>query len=180
MIRNGIHPTAVIDVLGEVAIPESTVLEPNAVIYVGANGRLTLGERNILYPLASIRIDQGEMRTGSDVSFGPGVMVYEPRAGLEIGNHCMIGGGTAICGVNHGAERVDIAMRYQPFAARKIVIEDDVWLGMRVIVMPGITIGRGAIVGAGSVITRDIPPFAVAWGTPCTVHRMREPSASQA
>lgn len=173
MIRTGIHATATVDVLGHAVIPNTTVLEPQAVIYVGAEGRLDLGEKNILYPHCSIRIDQGWMRTGSEVSFGPGVMIYEPRAGLEIGDNCMIAGGTAMCGVEHGAERSDVPMRHQAMHAAKIVIENDVWIGMRVVVMPGVTIGAHSIVGAGSVVTRNIPAWSVAWGIPCEVKQTR-------
>lgn len=177
MIRTGIHPSAVIDVLGQAAIPDTTVLEPQAVIYVGAQGRLNLGDRNTFYPHASIRIDKGWMTTGTDVSFGPSVIIYEPRDGLEIGNHCLIAGGVAICGVEHGSERTDVPMRAQRAKAAKIVIEDDVWLGMRVVITPGVRIGQGCIIGAGSVVTRDIPPFSVAWGTPCEVRRTRKSEA---
>ena len=175
MIRLGIHPSAIVDVLGEADIPDTTIMEPLAVITIGSEGRLSLGEKNTLYPHVSIRIDKGWMRTGNEVSFGPSVSIYEPRAGLEIGNSCMIAGGVTICGVSHGAERIDIPMREQVATAGKIVLEDDVWLGMRVIVMPGVTIGRGSIIGAGSIVTRDIPAYAVAWGSPCAVQRYRTP-----
>ena len=173
MIRKGIHASAVVDVLGKAVLPETTILEPQAVIFVGPQGMLELGEKNILYPHCSIRIDQGWMRTGAEVSFGPGVIIYEPRAGLEIGNHCMIAGGTAICGVQHGMQSLDIPMRHQATQAGKIVIEDDVWIGMRVVIMPGVTIGRQSIIGAGSLVTRDVPPRSIAWGTPCEVRQTR-------
>lgn len=172
MIRKGIHPSAVVDVEGPCIIPDSTIMEPLAVIFVGPHGRLTLGERNTLYPHVSIRIDKGWMTTGEEVSFGPGVLIYEPRAGLTIGNHCLIAGGVKICGVQHGRAG-DIPMRHQPAEAAPIVIEDDCWLGMGVIVMPGVTIGRGSVIGAGSVVTKDIPPGSVAWGSPCTVRKDR-------
>ena len=173
MIRKGIHATAVIDVQGKAILPETTVMEPQAVIFVGPDGTIELGEQNTLYPQCSIRIDKGWMRTGVEVSFGPGVMIYEPRGGLEIGDHCMIAAGTAICGVQHGAERLDIPMRHQPPQVGKIVIEDDVWIGMRVVIFPGVTIGRHSIIGAGSVVTRDIPPRSIAWGSPCEVRQTR-------
>ena len=173
MIRLGKHPSAVVDVLGHAHIPSTTVLEPLAVIYVGASGRLDLGARGIHYPHSSIRIDQGWMTTGEDVSFGPGCHVYEPRAGLRIGNNCLIGGGSLICGVNHGFERLDIPIREQPTESRPITIGDNVWLGMGTIVLPGVSIGRGAVIGAGSVVTKDIPPQTVAVGTPCAVTRAR-------
>jgi len=173
MIRRGIHPSAVVDIEGDAVIPDTTILEPLAVIFVGSRGRIKLGDKNTLYPHVSIRIDQGWMETGDEVSFGPGVAIYEPRAGLVIGNHCLIAGGTMICGVRHGLAMKGVPMRHQPAEAAKIVIEDDVWLGMGVIVTPGVTIGRGAVIGAGSVVTRDIPAGAVAFGNPCRVQRDR-------
>ena len=57
---------------------------------------------------------------------------------------------------------------------RPVVIEDYAWIGMRSIILKGVTIGRGAIVGAGSVVTRDIPPFAVACGSPARVVKIQE------
>jgi galactoside O-acetyltransferase len=62
--------------------------------------------------------------------------------------------------------RVDFRRFSEP-----IVIEDKVWIGSNVVVLPGVTIGYGAVIGAGSVVTRDIPPMTVAVGTPCRVVR---------
>jgi len=173
MIRDGIHPTAVVDIAGGETLPPSTVVEPLAVVYVGRNGRLLLGDKNILYPHTSIRIDRGFMETGREVSFGPGCHIYEPRAGLVIGDYCMIGGGTLICGVNHGAESTETPMRHQPAVAAPIRIEEDVWIGMAAVILPGVRIGRGAVIGAGSVVVHDVPAYAVGAGVPFTVQRLR-------
>lgn len=54
-----------------------------------------------------------------------------------------------------------------------MVIEDDVWMGARCMVMPGVTIGRGSIIAAGAVVTKDIPPYSVAAGVPAKVVRSR-------
>ena len=56
---------------------------------------------------------------------------------------------------------------------KPIVIEDDVWIGRRVIILPGVTIGRGSVIGAGAVVAKDIPPYSVAVGNPCKVVRNR-------
>ncbi|MCB1723866.1 MAG: acyltransferase [Gammaproteobacteria bacterium] len=169
MITIGIHSSAVVENHGELVMPDTTVVEPNAVIFIGERGRLELGQRNILYPNVTLRIDIGWMRTGEDVSFGPGVQIYEPRAGLEIGDHCMIGGGCMLCGVNHGRTPDAGPMRFQAFDALPIRIGANVWLGMGVIVLPGVTIGDNAVIGAGSLVTRDIPDGVVAFGSPCRV-----------
>ncbi len=174
MIRKGIHPSAVVERFGTVLIPDSTIIEPLAVVYIGERGRLSLGEMNTIYPGATIRIDQGWMETGSEVSFGSGCHIYEPRAGLSIGEHSMIGGGVLICGVNHGHSDRGIPMRQQPFEAAPIVIGRDVWVGMGAIILPGVTLGDGSIIAAGAVVTSDVPPGAVVSGIPARLAKYRE------
>ena len=155
-------------------MPESTIIEPLVTIYGGPDAVLSFGEMNIIYPSSSIRIDKGRMETGREVSFGPGCHIYEPRGGLIIGDYTMIAGGTMICGVEHGHTRLDIPMRKQPPTSEKIIIEEDVWIGMGTTVASGVTIGRSTIIGAGSVVTSDIPPYSVAFGVPCKVVRKRK------
>jgi acetyltransferase-like isoleucine patch superfamily enzyme len=54
-----------------------------------------------------------------------------------------------------------------------VVIGNDVWIGTHAVIMPGITIGDGAVVGAGSIVTKDVPPLAVVVGTPARILRQR-------
>ena len=88
---------------------------------------------------------------------------------IRIGNEVMIGPSVTLTTTGHPVHpdlRVDFRRFSQP-----IVIEDKAWIGSNVVVLPGVTIGYGAVVGAGSVVTRDIPPMTVAVGTPCRVLR---------
>lgn len=55
----------------------------------------------------------------------------------------------------------------------KVVLEDDVWIGYRAIILPGVTIHKGAVVGAGAVVTKDVEPFAVVGGVPAKVIKYR-------
>ena len=57
---------------------------------------------------------------------------------------------------------------------KKIIIEDDVWLGSRVIVLPGVTIGKGSIIGAGTVLTKSVPPYSIVAGNPGKIVRNRK------
>lgn len=174
MIRKGIHTSSVVESFGQMFLPESTIIEPLAVVYIGERGRLALGEMNIIYPGATFRIDQGWMETGREVSFGSGCHIYEPRAGLVIGDHCMIGGGVMICGVNHGYASMDVPMRHQPAESAPIIIGRDVWIGMGAIILPGVKLGDGSIVGAGAVVTSDVAPGAVVSGIPARIAKHRE------
>jgi maltose O-acetyltransferase len=56
---------------------------------------------------------------------------------------------------------------------KKVIIEDDVWIGIRVIIMPGVTIGHGSIIGAGSVVTKDVPAYAIVGGAPAGIIKYR-------
>jgi acetyltransferase-like isoleucine patch superfamily enzyme len=78
---------------------------------------------------------------------------------------------------NHVFERIDIPIRKQGHAGGDIVIEDDVWIGARVILLAGVSIGRGAIVAAGAVVTKSVPPYAIVGGIPARLIKMRPDSA---
>jgi maltose O-acetyltransferase len=109
---------------------------------------------------------------GHDVSINHHVNLSGP-GGLDIGNFVMIGSNCNILTSNHNFDRYDLAMIYQGTKLDKVVIEDDVWLGTNVVVLPGVRIGRGAIIGAGAVVTKDIPEYAIAGGVPAKVLKFR-------
>lgn len=92
-----------------------------------------------------------------------------------IGDHVMMGEDCTVITRNHKHDRTDIPMMEQGFEAEKTVyIGNDVWIGDRVILMPGVHIGDGCIIGAGAVVTHDIPPYCVAAGIPAKVIKNRK------
>ena len=94
---------------------------------------------------------------------------------VHIGANVMMAPECVFYTVNHSACRSDVPMRLQgETAPQPITIGNDVWLGRRVMVLPGVHIGDGCIIGAGAVVTQDIPPFAIAGGVPARVIRFRE------
>jgi maltose O-acetyltransferase len=87
----------------------------------------------------------------------------------------MIAPDVIVVGQLHGADRTDIPMVDQGrYTKEPTVVEDDVWLGARAVVMPGIRIGTGAIVGAGAVVTRDVAPYSVVGGVPARQLKTRD------
>lgn len=93
---------------------------------------------------------------------------------VTIGKDVMMGQEVIIYTTRHNDDRVDVPMRAQGMKdVVPVVIGDDVWIGSRVIILPGVTIGRGCIIGAGAVVTRDIPEFSVVAGVPAKVIRVR-------
>lgn len=93
-------------------------------------------------------LDCNEVRIGNHVMLGPGVQIYTPAHVLQAEAR------------NQGWEQ-----------AKAIIIEDNVWLGGSAILLPGVRIGRNAVVGAGAVVTHDVPPNTVAAGNPARVIR---------
>ena len=104
---------------------------------------------------------------------GIGKDTYVP-SDVTIGKYCMLGPEIVFYTNNHNTDRIDIPMCQQGFKSpRPIVIEDDCWIGRRVIILPGVTIGRGSIIGAGAVVSKSIPPYSVAVGNPARVVKSR-------
>jgi acetyltransferase-like isoleucine patch superfamily enzyme len=93
--------------------------------------------------------------------------------GVIIGDNVLFGQRVSIHAENHKFDRLDIPVREQGVSHAGVRIEDDCWIGSHSVVLDGITIGRGAIVVAGSVVSRDIPPGAVVSGVPARLMRMR-------
>lgn len=91
-----------------------------------------------------------------------------------IGDYVMMGEDCTIITRNHCYERKDIPMMHQGFAQEQPVhIGNDVWIGDRVTILPGVHIGDGSILGAGAVVTHDVPPYAIVGGIPAKVLRFR-------
>lgn len=162
---------------GRLHLPATTIIEAGSVLILREGTEVILGERNTVYPNCTFRVAKGYLHCGNDVSFGPGVQIYEPRAGLEIGDNCLIAAGVLMCGVTHQFDRTDVPIRNQPTREMKIVIGDNVWLGMGAVIFPGVSIGSGTIIGAGSLVTKDIPENVIAYGQPCKVVRARHEKA---
>jgi acetyltransferase-like isoleucine patch superfamily enzyme len=102
-----------------------------------------------------------------------------PGERIVIGNYCSIADRVII--LTGGARRTDLAALY-PFDVTRSYrgtpntrIDNDVWIGTAAIIIRGAHIGNGAVVAAGAVVTRDVPPFAVAAGNPATIKRHRFP-----
>ena len=103
---------------------------------------------------------------GSNVTINFNVTILDIRK-VTIGDHTMIGPGTLITSVGHPLSPKG-RREYEAYA-KPVTIENDVWIGGNVVILPGITIGKGSVIGAGSVVTKDIPPFSVAVGSPARV-----------
>ena len=93
---------------------------------------------------------------------------------IVIGSHVMLGRQTHIFAANHTFDRKDVSMNMQREVHRKrIIIEDDCWIGLRVIILPGKIIRKGSIIGAGAVVTKNFEEYSVIGGNPAKLIRKR-------
>jgi acetyltransferase-like isoleucine patch superfamily enzyme len=90
--------------------------------------------------------------------------------GITIGDRVMIGSHAAISSVTHDYAADDM---YESVVTKPISIGNDVWIGTHALVLPGVTVGDGAVIGAGAVVTRDVPPGTIVAGVPARVIRER-------
>ncbi|MEA5551758.1 DapH/DapD/GlmU-related protein [Anabaena cylindrica UHCC 0172] len=126
-------------------------------------------ERNVLIGA----LNKTEIKIGQDTFIGPGVCIAGP-GNIKIGKYCLIAAHTGIYANNHNFTDPIEPIKYQGITRKGIVIEDDCWLGHGVKVLDGVTIGKGSVIGAGAVVTKDIPPFSVAVGIPARVIKNRD------
>ncbi len=116
--------------------------------------------------------DGRNIRIGDHSGLGVNSRLYGP---VTLGNHVMMGPDVIIVTSNHRSDRLDIPMTEQGGTGPDpVVIGDDVWIGARAIILPGVRIGHGAVVGAGSVVTKDIQPYAIVGGNPAKLIRYRD------
>ncbi len=95
---------------------------------------------------------------------------------IRLGNNVRMGKNILITDNSHGSSdlsMLDIPPNFRPLVSKgPVIIDDNVWIGAKSCIMPGVHIGKGAIIGAGSVVTKDIPAAAIAAGTPARVIRI--------
>jgi putative colanic acid biosynthesis acetyltransferase WcaF len=107
-------------------------------------------------------------QAGNDIAIGPDVVFYN-LGGVKLGSRVVISQNAYLCGGTH-----DYTISTYPLITKPIVIEDDVWVCAGAFLGPGITIGQGAVVGARSVVTKDVPPWKVVAGNPARVIKDRK------
>jgi len=114
----------------------------------------------------------GAIKTAPRVFIGPYATIYG-HGGVEIGEWSLISMHATILSSNHTIPAMDRCMRWEPDILLPTKIGRDVWIGASAVILGGVTIGDGAVVAAGSVVTKDIESGSIVAGNPAKVLRMR-------
>lgn len=115
----------------------------------------------------------GTIQIGRRTYIGPNVCIAGP-GDVSIGEDCLIASNVGIYANNHTYSDRSVPINQQGVTARGIKVGDDCWLGSGVKILDGVTIGRGCVVGAGAVVTKDLPSYSIAVGVPATVIAHRD------
>ncbi len=147
------------------------VFEPGVLVFHPEN--ITLGRNVYVGHYAILKgYYRNEMVIGDQTWIGQQCF-FHSAGGLTIGARVGVGPGVKIITSVHTEAGRGLPVLFSPVEMAPVVIEDDVDLGVNSVILPGVTVGRGAIVGAGAVVNRDVPPYAVVAGVPAKVLRER-------
>jgi acetyltransferase-like isoleucine patch superfamily enzyme len=135
---------------------------------------IELGPGSILEHGVFIR-PPGRVKIGADTFIGRGCELWaHERATITVGDHTLFGPGVLVTTLGHDYGLMDMPVEVQP-----IVVGSQVWVGARAVILPGVTIGDGAVVAAGAVVTKDVAPWTVVAGVPAAFLKLRERGAQE-
>ena len=165
---------------GRIRIGKEVVIDDNCVLDAkgDSDDGITIGDGVILGRNTIVSCKGGSIEIGDNTNISANCMLISETR-LSIGSNVLIAGMSyMIAGGNHSIERTDIPIIAQPMVQKGGVrIGDNCWLGANVTILDGVTIGRDSVIGAGSVVTGDIPDLAIAVGAPARVVRHRNAQA---
>lgn len=128
--------------------------------------RFSLGRRSVVESYSCINNAVGDVLIGDYTRIGLHNTVIGP---VTIGSHVNLAQGVVVTALNHNFSDKSLRIDQQGIFTRPVVISDDVWVGANAVILPGVTIGTHAVVAAGAVVTKDVPPHTVVAGVPAKV-----------
>jgi len=118
--------------------------------------------------------DNGLLVVGNNFTMNTNSQLGASFGKIEIGNNCAIAPNCVLRASNHTFDNLDIPFREQGHTYGEIIIEDDVWISSNCVITANTKIGRSSIVGAGSVVTKDVEPYSIVGGVPAKLIKKRK------
>ena len=150
------------------------VIKHNTTFRLTDNAILEIGNDCVIQDFSFFQLTKPspKVKIGNDVVIGRWNIITA-KSLIEIGDHSRIGSNVQIIDHDHGVAR-DKLIKDQQAVIKDVVIGKDVWIGAGAKILKGVNIGDGAIIGANSVVTKNIPPYAIAGGVPAVILKYRE------
>ena len=150
-----------------ISIGKKVKINHNVYLDCSKGGSIILNDNVTLNHFCQLQAREGSISFGINSEMNNFSLIYSGASNILIGNNVLIGPRVNIIGYSHDFTDKNIPIKEQKCISKDINIMDDVWIGSQCTIMPGITIGKGAIIGAGSIVTKDIEPYTVNFGNPC-------------
>jgi acetyltransferase-like isoleucine patch superfamily enzyme len=192
LVRYNLHRIMVLQKTGMAFVSSGVVIDNYRSLTIGKNSRienycvigtlgknsLVIGHNSTIGVFSRVVVSSGYQNLGEYIFIGNNVGVggysnIGGSGGVKIGDNTIIGPYFSAHPENHNFDYIDIPIRLQGTTRKPINIEENCWLGAKVTVLAGVTIGKGSIIGAGAVVTKDIPANSIALGAPAVVVKKR-------
>jgi acetyltransferase-like isoleucine patch superfamily enzyme len=136
--------------------------------------RFRLGSYSVIEDYACINNAVGDVIIGDHTRIGLHNTIIGP---VTIGSHVNLAQGITVTALNHNFSDTTRTIDQQGVSTNAVTIADDCWIGANAVVLPGVTIGHHAVVAAGAVVTRDVPPYSVVAGVPARIVKTLDPQS---
>lgn len=173
-VSNGV----VVDSYRGLKIGKNSRIESYCIIGVLGKRKLAIGSNSSIGVFSRVVVSSGYQNLGEYIIIGDNVGVggyanIGGSGGVSIGDNTIIGPYFSAHPENHNFDSIEVPIRLQGTTRNAIKIEENCWLGAKVTVLAGVTIGKGSIIGAGAIVTKDIPAYSIALGSPAVVVKKR-------
>jgi acetyltransferase-like isoleucine patch superfamily enzyme len=150
-------------------------------IFLGEGNKIYLEKNSSIGPFNVIFVAgktsqkvPSEFRLGVNSSIGEQNNIRAGGGSIIIGKNCLISQQVSLIASDHGIKKGFLISEQEWISKGDIVIEDDVWIGCSCQILAGVRVGKGAVIAAGSLVIKDVPPYAVVGGVPAKVIKFRE------
>ena len=147
-------------------IGKNTIIRHSTRMDILPFNKFEIGFKSLIEDFSTINNGVGDVKIGNNTIIGLSNVIIGP---VIIGSGVMLAQNIVVSGLNHGYESIAISPSKQPVSTKAITIDDDVWIGANAVITAGVHIGKHAVIGAGSVVVKDIPDYSIAVGNPAKV-----------
>jgi len=131
-----------------------------------------IGRGSTIEDFSTVNNGVGHVIVGERTRIGLGNVLIGP---VTIGNDVMFAQNIVLSGLNHGYEDISLPISLQKTSVAEIFIEDEVWIGSNSVIVSGVRVGKHSVVAAGSVVTKEVPPFSIVAGNPARIIKEYKP-----
>ena len=139
--------------------------------------KFSLGRKSVIESYCCINNAVGDVFIGDHTRIGIHCTIIGP---VTIGNHVNLAQGIVVTALNHNFQDTTLRIDEQGISTSPVTINDDVWIGANAVILPGVTIGKHAVIAAGAVVTKDVPDYCIVGGVPAKIIKKIEPSTTLA